>query len=81
MKSNESKSDRAVRVIVGVIALVLAFVVLDVMTGTILGILAAIFGLAMILTGSIGYCPGYRLIGISTCKKGDCGDSCGCNKE
>ena len=74
MKSNESKSDRAVRVVIGVTALVYAVVVLDLLSGlTILGVLVTLFGVGMILTGFLGYCPGYSVIGISTQKKSCCG--------
>jgi len=84
MKANESGADRATRVVVGVIALIVAFVGLDVMSGTVLGIIVAAAGVIMILTGFIGFCPAYKLVGLSTCKKTGCcggGESCGCSKE
>ncbi len=81
MKSNESGADRATRVVVGIIALIVAFVVLDAMDGAILGIIVAVVGGIMVLTGAVGFCPAYRLVGLSTCKKECCGNSCGCSKE
>jgi len=81
MKSNESGVDRGVRVVVGIIALVASFMWLGLMDTNILGIIVAIVGGIMILTGAVGFCPAYRLVGMSTCKKECCGDSCGCSKE
>ena len=75
MKSNEGGADRATRVVVGVIALILAFAVLGVMDANITGIIVAVIGGIMILTGAIGFCPAYSLVGLSTCKKKQC---CGC---
>ena len=75
MKANESGADRATRVVVGIIALIVAFVVLDVMSGAVLGIIVAAAGGIMILTGFCGFCPAYKLVGLSTCKKQSC---CGC---
>lgn len=73
MKANEGKADRAVRVVLGLIAIVAAYMWLGLADGGILGILV---GAVMLLTGFVGYCPAYRLIGMSTCKKGCCGSSC-----
>ena len=68
MKANESTADRAFRIIVGIAALVAAFMFLDLMDGAILGILIAAVGAIMLLTGFAGFCPAYRLVGMSTCK-------------
>ena len=81
MKSNESGADRAIRGVVGVIALAFAFTMLGAMDGNILGIIIAAFGTIAVLTGIVGFCPAYRLVGLSTCKKECCDDSCGCSKE
>ncbi len=75
MKPNESGADRATRVVVGIIALILAFVVLGAMDANITGIIVAVIGGIMVLTGAVGYCPAYSLVGLSTCKKKQC---CGC---
>jgi len=76
MKSNESGADRAVRVVLGIVALIASFMWLGVMDGNILGIIVAIVGVVMLLTGLVGFCPAYKLVGLSTCKKECCGDSC-----
>jgi len=81
MKSNENGIDRAIRIILGIAALAVAFMTLGVMDGEILGIIVAVVGAILLLTGFVGFCPAYRLVGLSTCKKGSCGDSCNCNKE
>ena len=76
MKSNESGADRAVRVVLGIVALIASFMWLGVMDGNILGIIVAIVGVVMLLTGLVGFCPAYKVIGVSTCGKKCCGDSC-----
>lgn len=81
MKSNENGIERIIRVILGIVALAAAFMTLGVMDGAILGIVVAVVGVVLLLTGTCGFCPAYRLIGISTCKKGSCGDSCGCSND
>ena len=84
MKSNESAADRGIRVVIGIVALVLAFMMFGAMDGEILGIVVAAVGVIAVLTGVVGFCPAYRLVGLSTCKKEGCcggGDSCGCSKE
>jgi hypothetical protein len=56
---NEGTLDRGIRVIVGLAVLSLAFVG----PRTPLGYLGAV----PLLTGIIGFCPVYRLFGLSTC--------------
>ncbi len=65
---NVGTVDRAIRGLVGVVALVLAFTMLNVMEGAIGGIVAAGVGAIMLLTAAIGMCPLYLPIGLSTCK-------------
>lgn len=67
MKTNEHAIDRAIRVVLGAVALVLAFTMLDVMGGSIWGIVAGVVGVVLVLTGIVGFCPAYRLVGLSTC--------------
>jgi len=63
IKQNEGSTDRMVRVIIGIIALVAgAFW----FTGT-LQIVAYVIGVIALLTGVIGFCGLYSLLGISTC--------------
>lgn len=81
MKTNESCADRGVRVVVGIIALVASFMWLGLMDANILGIIVAVVGGIMVLTGACGFCPAYKIVGLSTCKKECCGNSCGCSKE
>ena len=64
MKPNEGTIDRALRVAAGLLLIILT------LTGTIgpLGWL----GVVPVLTGAIGWCPLYTVLGINTCpmKKG-----------
>jgi len=59
MKPNEGTIDRAVRVIAGLVLIGLAA------TGTV-GMWGWI-GIAPLLTGAIGVCPAYAILGVSTC--------------
>jgi hypothetical protein len=63
-KTNEGTIDRALRVIVGLVLISLVFVGPKAVWGWI--------GLVPLLTGLIGSCPVYSLLGINTCpmKKG-----------
>ena len=60
MKKNIHPIERVIRVVVGVILVTMAFV----------GPANPWFllGIIPVLTGLIGWCPAYRLLGISTCK-------------
>lgn len=59
MKTNEGTIDRALRVAVGVLLLALT------LTNTI-GMWGWI-GVVPLLTGAIGWCPLYTVLGINTC--------------
>ena len=59
MSRNEGTVDRVLRVVVGLVLLSLVFVGPKTAWGWI--------GIVPILTGLIGYCPAYRLIGLNTC--------------
>ena len=59
MKTNEGSIDRALRIIVGLGVLSLAFIGPQTPWGYI--------GIVPILTGLIGWCPAYTLLGIKTC--------------
>ena len=67
MKSNEGSIDRVIRVVIGVALLGLAFAKLGVMDGLIGGIVAAVVGAIMLLTGIVGFCPAYKIVGLRTC--------------
>ena len=68
MKKNESGFDRVLRVILAVAIAVLYFT--GVLSGTwaiVLGVIAVI----LLITGLVGFCPLYKLLGISTLKKSE----------
>lgn len=60
MPRNEGTIDRALRIIVGIVLLYLAF------TGQFTP--WTWIGVVPLLTGLVGFCPLYRLLGINTCK-------------
>jgi len=59
MKVNEGTIDRAIRVIAGLTLIGLAA------TGTV-GVWGWI-GIAPLVTGAIGFCPAYTILGVNTC--------------
>ncbi|MBY6068721.1 DUF2892 domain-containing protein [Leisingera aquaemixtae] len=59
MPRNEGTLDRALRIILGLILLSLVFTGPQTLWGLI--------GLVPLLTGLIGYCPLYQILGLSTC--------------
>jgi hypothetical protein len=65
MTTNESSIDRIIRLVIGVAALVGAFAV---GVGSVGGIILAVVGAVMLVTAAVGFCPLYRVFGISTCK-------------
>jgi hypothetical protein len=56
---NEGSTDRAVRVVIGVVLLAMVFVGPKTPWGLV--------GLVPLVTGLVGMCPLYRLFGLSTC--------------
>jgi hypothetical protein len=61
MKQNIHNVERVIRVVLGLIIFSLVFVGPKSLWGLI--------GILPIITGLIGWCPPYQLLGISTCKK------------
>jgi hypothetical protein len=61
MKQNIHNVERVIRVVLGLIIFSLVFVGPKSLWGLI--------GILPIMTGLIGWCPPYQLLGISTCKK------------
>ena len=59
MLTNESSIDRALRVVIGIVVLSLVISGPKTMWG--------LLGLVPLLTGLVGFCPLYRVLGISTC--------------
>lgn len=61
MKTNLHSIDRAIRVILGIVLIGLA----------ITGVIGwwGYLGVVALATGAMKFCPLYRLLGISTCKK------------
>lgn len=60
---NMGATDRVVRAVVGVVAIVLFFTLAGGLKW-----LALAVGLLMLVTAGLGHCPPYRMLGISTCK-------------
>ena len=59
MPKNEGTIDRVLRIIVGAILIALVFVGPQTPWGWI--------GLVPLVTGFVGWCPAYRLLGLRTC--------------
>lgn len=64
---NAGTIDRAVRVVAGLALGALAWTTLGVAEGTVLGIAAVAVGAVLVITGLVGFCPAYRLLGVRTC--------------
>ena len=65
MKVNESKVDRIIRVVVGLLFLVLFLT--NTVAGT-LGTILLVLGALLVVTGLIGFCPIYALLKTKTSK-------------
>ncbi len=59
MKANEGSIDRALRVIAGLVLIALVFVGPQTPWGWV--------GIVPLLTGLIGWCPLYAILGLNTC--------------
>ena len=70
MEGNEGPFDRIVRSVAGAILLGIVAFSFEGPIALVEGALALIMGIAgtsLLLTGLIGWCPAYALLGISTC--------------
>jgi hypothetical protein len=65
---NLGTADRALRALIGIVALVLAFTAFDLTSGALAGVIAAAVGAIMLLTATIAMCPLYLPFGLKTCR-------------
>ena len=65
LKTNEGKTDRMIRVVLGVILLGLSVFSLTGITQIVVGVIGAV----ALITGIIGFCGLYKILGISTVDK------------
>ena len=64
MNKNMGSADRIIRLVIAAIAVFLYFN--GTLTGTV-GIIALVVAAVFTLTSMVGFCPLYRLVGLSTC--------------
>jgi hypothetical protein len=64
MKSNEATIDRVIRAVVGVAVLLGAFAI---GSGSVAFVLLLVVGAILLVTAAVGFCPLYRVFGMSTC--------------
>jgi hypothetical protein len=64
MNANVGSTDKIIRLVLALVAVVFAFV-----TGiaTALGIMLLVVGVVLAATAVTGFCPLYRVLGMSTC--------------
>ncbi len=65
MKPNAGSADRIVRVVIAIVAVVLAFVV---GFGSAWAWVLLAVGAIMLVTAAVGFCPLYTVFRINTCK-------------
>jgi hypothetical protein len=65
MTTNESSVDRVVRVVLAIAAVAGAFAI---GAGSVLGIALLVVAGVLLVTAATGFCPLYRVLGISTCR-------------
>jgi hypothetical protein len=66
VSSNVSSIDRIIRLVIAAVAVVVAFAV---GASSPLGIVLFVVAAVMVVTAVVGFCPLYRLFGLSTKKK------------
>ena len=64
MIKNEGSIDRAIRLVIAAAAGIAAFVV---GATTVVGVLLLVVAAIMVVTAAVGFCPLYRVFGLSTC--------------
>lgn len=63
---NVGSTDRVIRL--GLAALIVALIAFEVVRGT-PAIVAGVVAAVLALTGLVGMCPAYKLLGIHTCRR------------
>lgn len=63
MVKNESTLDRAIRLVIAVVAVVGALLA---GAGSVLGIILFVVAAIMLVTALVGFCPLYRVFGLNT---------------
>jgi fatty acid desaturase len=63
MGTNESGLDRIIRLVIAVVAVIVAFAA---GAGSVLGIILFVVAAIMLVTAAVGFCPLYRIFGLST---------------
>ena len=66
MKKNMSSYDKLIRLGISIVLIILFYK--QVLTGTI-GIISLLVAFLLTLTSLISFCPIYKVLGISTCKR------------
>lgn len=69
-RKNVGPLDRAIRLTGGTLILILGVFSLSGLQGRLVGLVVAVFGVWFMVTGAIGRCPLYVLLGISTLREG-----------
>jgi hypothetical protein len=64
MAANVGNADKAIRVILAVVAVILALVA---GASSPLGIILFVVAAILLVTALAGFCPLYRLVGVNTC--------------
>ncbi len=64
MTRNEGTTDRVIRLVAAAVVAVLAVVV---GAATVLGVVMLVVAAVLLLTAATGFCPLYRVLGLSTC--------------
>jgi uncharacterized membrane protein len=65
MTTNEGNTDRVLRAVLGVLAVAAAFLL---GIGSVLGVVLLVVGGVLLVTAATGFCPLYRVLGMSTCR-------------
>ncbi len=65
MNANVGTPDKLIRIVIGVVAAIAAF---SAGVGSVLGIVLLVVAAIMLVTAFTGFCPIYRLLGVSTGK-------------
>ncbi|MBX3378552.1 MAG: DUF2892 domain-containing protein [Phycisphaeraceae bacterium] len=66
--ANVGGVDRALRFAAGIAAIAAGIGLLGALSGQIVGLIVSGFGVILLLTAMLRFCPAYLPIGLSTCK-------------